>query len=276
MSARGNAARGRRGRRQVTARTQAHGAKFASAAQTRTASGTPAVSTRIVAIDALRGLAIIAMIAYHIAFDLNWFGIFSADFNREPLWLTLRALIVSSFLVLVGIGLVLAQRADTTPARFWRRIALIAFCAALVSAVSYVVFPRSFVTFGILHCIALSSVLAWPLVRIPWAALVIGLVAIALGLQLQVPAFDSAWLNWVGLMTHKPATEDYVPLLPWFGVVCVGVTVGNVLAARNFSPLRFVDDAAPAWLTWVGRHSLLVYMVHQPIILGILRVVLPR
>jgi uncharacterized membrane protein len=231
---------------------------------------------RIVAIDALRGAAIVAMIAYHIAFDLNWFGVFTADFNREPLWLTLRVLIVSSFLLLVGIGLVLAQRAGTTPARFWRRIALIVFCAVLVSAASYVVFPRSFVTFGMLHCIALSSILAWPLVRFPWAALVIGLVAIALGVQVQIPAFDNAWLNWVGLMTHKPATEDYVPLLPWFGVVCIGVMLGHFLVQRDFSPLRRIGDASPTWLTWAGRHSLLIYMVHQPVILGILRVVLPR
>ncbi len=76
--------------------------------------GTPAAPpTRWIAIDALRGAAVCAMIAYHFAFDLNWFGVLHADFNRDTLWLSLRAIIVSSFMLLVGISLVLAQRAGS-------------------------------------------------------------------------------------------------------------------------------------------------------------------
>ncbi len=235
-----------------------------------------ASSTRLAAVDALRGTAVCAMIAYHFAFDLNWFSVLHADFNRDALWLSLRAIIVSSFMLLVGISLVLARQAGISRTRYWRRIALIVACALLVTAASYAAFPKTFITFGILHCIAVASLLAWPLTRHPLAALITGMVIIALGLQVRLPLFDLPWLNWVGLMTHKPATEDYVPLFPWLGVVLLGISVGSWLASRGFEPLQPVARAAPPWLTWLGRHSLLVYMVHQPILLGIMRVVLPH
>jgi uncharacterized membrane protein len=227
---------------------------------------------RIRAIDAMRGTAICMMIVYHAAFDLNWFRIISADFNHHPFWLGFRDLIVSSFLILVGISLVLAYRAGISPKRFWQRIALVGTCALLVTLGSYVTFPKTFITFGILHCIVVSSILAWPLVRFPRAALIAGIVIIVVGATIGVKLFDLPWLNWVGLMTFRPATEDYVPLLPWFGVVLVGISVGSSLLERRKVALQRISRASPGWLTWLGRHSLLVYMVHQPIMVGLLRV----
>ena len=228
--------------------------------------------TRIRAIDALRGAAICMMIVYHAAFDLNWFHIISADFNHDRFWLSFRDLIVSSFLLLVGVSLVLASRAGISPKRFWNRIALVGACAILVTVGSYVTFPKTFITFGILHCIVVSSILGWPLVRFPRAALMVGIVVIVAGVAIGLPLFDLPLLNWVGLMTHKPATEDYVPLLPWFGVVLVGISIGWWLLERRMRDLRQISRASPKWLTWVGRHSLLVYMIHQPIMMGLLRV----
>jgi uncharacterized membrane protein len=228
--------------------------------------------TRIRAIDALRGAAICMMIVYHAAFDLNWFHIISADFNHDRFWLSFRDLIVGSFLLLVGVSLVLASRAAISPRQFWRRIALVGTCAMLVTLGSYVTFPKTFISFGILHCIVVSSILGGPLVRFPRAALVVGIVVIVGGVAIGLPLFDLPWLNWVGLMTHKPATEDYVPLLPWFGVVLVGISIGWWLLERHLHDLRQMSRASPKWLTWLGRHSLLVYMIHQPIMVGVLRV----
>src|SRR6202023_555198 len=244
------------------------------AATAPAATAAPAASTaseplaRIRAIDALRGTAICMMIVYHAAFDLNWFHVISADFNHDRFWLSFRDLIVSSFLLLVGVSLVLASRAGISPKRFWRRIALVGACALLVTVGSYVTFPKTFISFGILHCIVVSSILAWPLVRFPRAALIVGIAVILIGVAIGLPLFDLPWLNWVGLMTHKPATEDYVPLLPWFGVVLVGVSIGRWLLERHMHDLRQISRASPKWLTLLGRHSLLVYMIHQPILVG--------
>lgn len=235
---------------------------------------TSAAPARLAGVDALRGAAVCAMIAYHFCFDLNWFGVLHADFNRDALWLSLRAIIVSSFMLLVGTSLVLAQQAGISTTRYWRRIALIVACALLVTAGSYAAFPKTFITFGILHCIAVVSLLAWPFTRYPFVALVAGMAIVAVGLQVRLPLFDTPWLNWIGLMTHKPATEDYVPIFPWLGVVLIGIGAGAWLSGKGFQPLQPVAPIAPAWLTWLGRHSLLVYMVHQPVLLGIMRVVL--
>jgi uncharacterized membrane protein len=225
--------------------------------------------SRIAAIDALRGGALCLMFVYHFSFDLRYYRVIASDFEHDPFWLGFRAFIVASFMALVGISLVLADRAGATTAHFWRRIGIIAACAVAASVGSYLVFPRTFIYFGILHCIAVASILAWPTVRRPLLALTIGVALIAAGLAYSDPLFDMRALSWLGFTTHKPATEDYVPLVPWAGVVLVGVAAGQALARANFRPLSQLANA-PRWLRFLGRHSLVVYMVHQPILLGAL------
>jgi uncharacterized membrane protein len=228
--------------------------------------------TRLAGIDALRGGALLLMFVYHFCFDLRFYRIAAWDFEHDPFWLGFRALIVTCFMLLVGVGLVLADRARATPAHFWKRVGVIAACAAAVSAGSYLVFPRTFIYFGILHSIAVSSILARPLVRLPWIACVAGIAVIVAGLTFAWPAFDAHGLSWIGFTTTKPPTEDYVPLFPWLGVVLLGLTAGHALANAHLRPLR-PRATMPRWLTWLGRHSLIVYMVHQPILLALLWVI---
>ena len=230
---------------------------------------------RIEAVDALRGLAIVAMIAYHFAFDLRYFGVIRANFESDPFWLSARAAIVSSFLLLVGVSLVLAHRSGVSTVRFARRIGVVALCALAATIGSYVVFPERFIYFGILHCIAVASLLARPLAGRPALALALGVVAIAAGLALSHPFFDARATSWLGFNTVKPATEDFVPLFPWLGVVLLGIALGHGLVQRDFAPVAFLAGA-PRALRWLGRHSLAVYMVHQPLLLGALWLLLRR
>ena len=172
--------------------------------RSRPSSPAPVVAAaghRLTAIDALRGAAIVAMIAYHFCFDLTVFRLAPCDFYRDAFWIVARGVIVSSFLLLVGISLVLARRDGVPAARFWRRTALIAAAAVAVSAGSYLMYPRSFIYFGILHSIAVSSVLARPLVPMPLAALALGAIAIALGNSVALPFFDAPLASIVGLTT---------------------------------------------------------------------------
>jgi uncharacterized membrane protein len=228
-----------------------------------------ATPSRIAAVDTLRGSALCLMFVYHFSFDLRYYRVIAADFEHDPFWLGFRALIVAAFMTLVGISLVLAYRAGATPAHLWKRIGVIAACAILASAGSFVLFPRTFIYFGILHCIAVASILAWPAVRWPRVALVVGIVVIVAGWTLSDSLFDTRALSWIGFATHKPATEDYVPLAPWTGVVLVGIALGQALARRAWRPLAPLARA-PRWLRFLGRHSLVVYMVHQPILLAVL------
>jgi uncharacterized membrane protein len=223
-------------------------------------------------LDALRGAAIVWMALFHLAFDLNHFGWLDPrqNFYHDPLWTVQRSCIVSLFLFVAGLSLAVALQAGQTWPSFWRRWAQVAGCALLVSAGSALMFPKSWISFGVLHGIAVMLVLArlaaplgpglWPL----------GLMCIALPRFVQRPFFDSRWSQWVGLVTHKPVTEDFVPVLPWLGMVLFGLAAGQwILRARRgwlSGPL-----AAPAQpLALLGRWSLSFYMLHQPVLIGLL------
>lgn len=219
-------------------------------------------------LDALRGAAIVWMAAYHFCFDLDHFGWIRQDFYRDPVWTWQRTCIVSLFLFCAGGGQALAVAAGQRAGRFWRRWAQVAGCALLVTLSSRVMFPDSWISFGVLQGIAVMLVLLrLGLARLPDAALlVLAAAAIALPRFVQHPWFDSRWTDWVGLVTHKPVTEDYVPLLPWMGLMLLGFAV-----TRRWP--RLWQGSAPAPLAVLGRWSLSFYMVHQPVLIGALMAV---
>lgn len=228
-----------------------------------------ASSARIAGLDALRGLAIVAMIAYHLCFDLRYFGVTHWDFEHDLRWLTARTLILSSFLLIAGISAVLARR-QASPVRHWlRHIGIVAGAALLVSAGSWLMFPRSFIWFGVLHAIAVSLLLARPLYGRPLLAALVGIAVIVAGSTYANAAFDNRTLGWIGFMTAKPVTEDYVPLFPWTGVLLLGVAAGQALVSTRFAALAPLARL-PAPLQLLGRHSLIVYLLHQPLLLGLL------
>jgi len=230
--------------------------------------GVATKTSRIAGLDALRGVAIIAMVLYHLCFDLRYFGITHSDFEHDVRWLTARSLILGSFMLIAGISVVLARAGEDANRRWLLHVAKIGAAAMLVTAASVAIFPQSFIWFGVLHAIAVSLLLARPLVRRPALAAVIGIAVLAVGATFHHPAFDNRALGWIGFMTSKPITEDYVPLFPWTGVLLIGVALGNRLSRVHFEPLAPLSRA-PAWLLRAGRHSLAIYLVHQPVLIGL-------
>lgn len=240
----------------------------------RTTPPAAASANRLPGIDVARGIAIAVMFVYHFCFDLAYFGVLRQNFYNDWRWIAARTLILSSFLLLVGIGLFLGHGKSIRWVQFWRRFALVAGCAALVSAGTYALFPESWVYFGVLHFIAVASVLALPLLRWPTLALVLGIALIVLDRSFKHPWFDQPLMQWFGLMTHKPRTEDYVPMVPWFGVVLVGIFCAARLLPKFERLQRAPSVALTKMLAWAGRHSLLLYMMHQPIFFALLFVAL--
>jgi len=140
-----------------------------------------ATHRRVDGLDALRGLAVVAMVAYHFAFDLAYFRVTAQNFYRDPFWLHSRTAILSSFLLVAGVSLVLAQGTPQGRARFWMHVGRVAGCALAVTVGSYIMFPRSFIWFGVLHAIAVSLLLIRPLAGRPWIALALGIAIVAAG-----------------------------------------------------------------------------------------------
>jgi len=219
-------------------------------------------------LDTLRGLAMLAMIAYHACFDLRWFGLATWDFEHDARWIAARSTILGTFMLLAGVSLVLAERRPDARAVFRRHLLQVTAAALVVTIASLVAFPATFIRFGVLHAIAVSLLIGRPLVRRPRVALVAGVIVIVAGVALAHPAFDRDPLGFIGFMTHKPAAEDYVPLFPWTGVLLVGIALGHALAPRldRLAPLARL----PRGLATMGRHGLLVYLLHQPALVALL------
>jgi uncharacterized membrane protein len=133
-----------------------------------------------------------------------------------------------------------------------------------------------YVIFGILHLLGLSTILAYPFLRSRWAGLAGGIVAIGLGIYVAGLTSTSPWLLWLGVRQFGRYMVDYYPILPWFGIALLGVFVGHTLypgGTPRFTLPDLSQRAPIRGLTFLGRHSLLIYLVHQPILLGFLFVV---
>lgn len=235
---------------------------------------TAVVPQRQPALDAARGLAILAMISFHATWDLAYFGYIPADFPDRPWFRLYGHLIASSFLILVGVGLVWAfRKADPWP-RYWQRITKIAIAASLITLVTHAIMPNEFIFFGILHCIVLCSLVAVLFVRANLAVM-LGTTAVAFALPLVIasPTLDAPAFWWLGLGTHLPVSNDIQPFLPWFGMVLAGMVLAKssfvqrlaATWAQRLRPTRIQKGLAGA-----GRHSLGLYMLHQPLLFAVL------
>jgi len=234
---------------------------------------------RIALVDAARGFAITVMIAYHFCFDLTYHGWAGWRMLDDVGWIAWRDAIVTSFVFLVGVSLALREARGRDVAwfdrAFLRRWLQIAAAALLVTAGSMALFPDRYIYFGVLHFVAVALWLCRRASRRPAVALVLGIAILVIGNVVADPAFDPRAIDWIGFAATKPPTEDYVPLFPWLGVTLLGCAVGGLWTRRD---LRLWSAVATGWnalpspltRTWatMGRWSLTIYLVHQPILFG--------
>ncbi len=239
------------------------------------------MTQRLDRIDILRALAMLWMTAYHFFFDLNLNGLIAQDFYRDPFWTWQRTAIVSSFLFTAGMSQAVAVHQSQTWPRFWKRWAQVAGAAVLVSAGSVVMFPNSFIYFGVLHGIAVMLIV----VRLTagWGAWLWLLGALAIAARFAAPELIAAYPalavlnqpgpNVLGFISRLPITEDYVPLLPWLGAMWWGMAAGRWALMHRPAWLGSADAPASGFkrsLVLLGRWSLGYYLLHQPVLLGLI------
>ncbi|MBA4351459.1 MAG: hypothetical protein C0427_09465 [Rhodobacter sp.] len=227
---------------------------------------------RLALIDVARTVALLGMAVFHFAFDLELFGYLEPGTTVTGGWAVFARLVAGSFLFLSGVSLVLAHGAAIRWPGVWRRLGKLVAAAALVSAGTYVAFPQAFVFFGILHSIALCSLIGLAVIRLPAVALLALAVAVVLvDRTVALEAFNSRWLAWTGLNAVNPWAVDFVPVFPWLGAVLAGMGAGKLAGAAGLWERARVMQAGP-WLrrlAWPGRHSLVIYLVHQPVLIGL-------
>jgi uncharacterized membrane protein len=230
-------------------------------------------------IDILKGVAIAAMVVYHFAWDLSAFQLVAVDVTNDLGWRIFARGIAASFVFLVGINLVLANRNGIRRAPYLRRLAVILGSALLVSVATWYLFgPNGFVFFGILHLIFVASVLAIPFLFAPiWVTIPVAAFFLVGARFLASPALDGWPWYWLGLSANPPASFDFVPVFPWFGVALLGVAAGRMIVASPGLGLWRWQPAGAPWaaVAWAGRWSLLIYLLHQVILYPVVGAVAP-
>lgn len=244
-------------------------------------------------IDFLRGIAVILMIVYHFLFDVSYFGDYSIDVNSGIFWIIGRGCAVM-FLTLVGVSLTVSysrtilkyKEKKTVYKKYILRGLKIFLLGLIITIFTWIIFPKSFIMFGILHLIGVSIILSILCLRLTSidentdvnkrsniVNLLLGFVVIIIGIYLSSFSFDFDWLFWLGFAPYHLNTFDYFPIFPWFGFVLIGIFLGNKLYSNYSRRFRFINNPnkyITNALNFMGRHSLIIYFIHQPILMLIL------
>jgi len=229
-------------------------------------------------IDLLRTVALLGLLFFHTREVLYFFDLIHNPLN-SGIWFYIRAVNAGLFIFPAGVALTIAYSRGKRMSSFMLRGLKIFGLGMVITLLSLLVVPEVYVRFGILHFFGIAFILAPFFLRFRYINLILGAALMAIGIYLleQNVLVDSRWLLWLGLRPHGFRTLDYFPLLPWFGLFLVGMFFGKILypqGNRRFN-IHELNDPVTSALTLPGRHPLLVYIVHLPIIIGILLVLYP-
>ncbi len=227
-------------------------------------------------IDFWRGLAICMMIVFHFCFDLNFMGFAKIPIFSNPFWLVYREFGVFIFLGISGFCLVLEHQNGIRWKLFWKRFLKLFIAGGLITLGSYYYDPSKTIWLGILQFYALASLLGLYFLRWEKFNLLLGVLIVALGFignANEAKNFMGIYWTWVGFGTMHLSTLEIFPLVPFFGYFLVGIYLGKKLLPTH--PDYFFHEIAPEsplnrFFAFFGRYSLLTYLLHQPILIGLL------
>lgn len=238
------------------------------------------MTRRFYEIDLLRGIAIMLMIFYHALYDLNHFAGFSLDISSGVFWFTGR-LAAFIFIFLVGVSLTISfsragkklETIDLYKKYLFRGLKIFSW-GLLITVITYLFLPSGTIYFGILHFIGISIMLAYPFLRLRRLNVLFVPFIISVGVYLKGVAFSFSYLLFLGLRPEHFYTLDYYPLFPWFSVILLGILAGNTLyrdGSRRFPIIDLSRQLEPVCM--LGRKSLLIYLLHQPVLVCILWII---
>ncbi len=227
---------------------------------------------RLIEIDALRGVAILLMIAFHLMFDLQAFYDLQLSEKAIMFWRIIGMSAALLFFLLFGISSVFAFKKYHH--HFWKYslkrglvLLFFALCISLFSIFGNMMAP---IYFGVLHFLALSALLVPLFIRFVKFNLLFALICVLVGMLLKIIEIKNILLLPLGEYNLQTATADYYPLFPWFAVVLIGVASGNLLQRHKILPIIKSPFAVIQPLLFLGKHSLVIYLVHQPLLMGLL------
>ena len=214
---------------------------------------------RIDELDSLRATALVMMLILNFVTDLNHFGIMNTETGDQWWWMARIA--ASLFVGISGVSYFLAHRLEYDFTKTSGRTKRLIFWAFVITIITYIFEPSAYVRFGVLHLLALASIVAFPVARKPEFALGIGLIL------LIIPLSSNSNLVWLGLRETGFIAVDYFPLNPWLGIFFIGLALASRIYPEG-KPLTEIQWPE-RWL-WFGRNTLTIYVIHQPILIGLL------
>jgi len=225
------------------------------------------MKNRIWELDALRGLCLVLVVAFHLWYDLVYlFGLI--PLRAAGLFRLMNDWGGVAFLVISGVCVTLGKH----PVR--RGLAVFG-CGMVISLVTVGMYLLNFtgkgiiIYFGVLHCLGVCMLL-WPLLKtLPvWALASMGVILAAVGIYLKFSgvAVSFPWLMPLGIPYWGFTSSDYFPLMPNLGYFLIGAFLGRTLYRSRQSLLPQLPGMGV--FSWIGRHSLLIYLLHQPVLAG--------
>ena len=219
--------------------------------------------------DLARTAALAGMVVFHFTYDLELFGLVASGTTRAGFWAVFSRAVAGAFLFLSGISLVLAHGRGFRPKAWAKRFVLLCVAAALVTAATYAVFPSRFVYFGILHAIAAASLIGLLFLRVlAWGTLAAAAAILIIDAVAGRSVFTSPWLVWTGLGSVVRPAMDFIPMVPWLAPYLAGIAAARLAGERLYRSGRS-GGRMERVLAWPGRNSLAVYLLHQPLLLGL-------
>jgi len=214
---------------------------------------------RIDELDSLRATALVMMLISNFVTDLDYFGIMEVVKGDEWWWLARATAFL--FVGISGISYFLAHQKEYDFIKTFDRTKRLILFAFLITIVTYIFAPSAYVRFGVLHLLALASIIAFPVARKPVYAMGIGI------LLLLIPLSSNPNLVWLGLQETGTFAVDYFPLNPWLGIFFIFLAISSQIYPDSKPLLNF--QWPERWL-WFGRNTLPIYVIHQPILIGLL------
>ncbi|MEP2652263.1 MAG: heparan-alpha-glucosaminide N-acetyltransferase [Paraglaciecola sp.] len=216
-------------------------------------------------VDVLRGFAIVLMVIFHFCYDLATFGWASFNTGQDIEWRIFRAIIVSSFLLAVGMSSYLAYHKHLNVSKLANATCKLILVAVFLTISSVFMYPTTWVYFGIIHLIAVALPISVLFVRRPTISVIVGILVILL-YSLGWLTMEPIWRWSVSNIGIPKKTVDLASLIPWIGVVLIGIFVMH----KHMFSIKLPEHYIFNKLGMLGRHSLTIYLVHQPIMYGML------
>ncbi len=223
---------------------------------------------RIKGLDIFRGIAILLMVIYHLFYFLNEFNYINQNFDNSLFWRSFRAIIVTMFIFAAGVSLHIAYHKGINLQKVLKRVALLGAVATAISIATYFVYPTSWVYFGIIHYILISSIIALLFINRFWLSIIVSLIIfIGYFANLLDYAFIVKKLSYfINLPNY---TVDLVPLIPWFWVTALAIAISAKDWHKSlFAKIESNGNVANI-IAFLGKHSLIIYLTHLPLLFGI-------